>query len=288
MKKETGKKTIKRAEKTSAAMRLPDVQSEKDHRQIPIDKVGVNGLRYPVTVLDRDNRKQETVAAINMYVDLPKHFRGTHMSRFIEILNARRGLITMLNLDGMLSAMIDEFGARSAHFEMKFPYFIEKSAPVSGIKSLLSYDCEFLAEYSGGELDFVLGVSVPVNTLCPCSREISARGAHNQRSFVNIHVRFRDFAWIEDIVGVAERSASSPVYSLLKRSDEKFVTENSYNNPRFVEDVVRGVTETLDRDDNITWFTVEAINMESIHTHNAYAIIKRDKRKARQLTKNKR
>lgn len=256
---------------------LPDVQSEADLRGMPIDKVGVNGVKYPVTVLDKTDKKQRTVADIDMYVDLPKHFRGTHMSRFLEILNEHRGLITMLNVDKILKKMRKKFGAASAHFSMKFTYFIEKTSPVSKIKSLLNYDCEFISSYTD-DLDFVLGVSIPVNTLCPCSKEISAYGAHNQRSFINIHVRFNDFIWIEDIVGIAERSASSPIYSLLKRSDEKYLTEMSYQNPRFVEDVVREAAVELDRDENITWFTVEVINMESIHAHNAYAIIKKDKR----------
>ena len=257
---------------------LPDVQSEKDYRQIPIDKVGVNGLSYPVTVLDRKKKRQPTVAAVNMYVDLPRHFRGTHMSRFIEILNEHRGLITMLNVDKILKKMIKKFDASSAHFEMRFPYFIEKVAPVSKSRGLISYDCEFISSYSDC-LDFVLGVSVPVNTLCPCSKEVAEKNAHNQRGTVNIHVRFKEFIWIEDLVGVAERAASSEIYSLLKRSDEKYVTEKSYDNPRFVEDVVRSVTEELMADANITWFAVEAINNESIHSHNAYAMIKREKRK---------
>lgn len=262
----------------NTAKPLPDVQSEADHRQISIDKVGVNGLSYPVTVLDRMNRRQKTVAAVNMYVDLPRHFRGTHMSRFVEILNEYRGLITMLNLDRILGKMKKKFEASTAHFEMSFPYFVEKSAPVSRSKSLISYDCEFISSFAD-ELDFVLGVSVPVNTLCPCSKEMSRSGAHNQRGVVKIHVRFKELVWIEDLVAVAERAASSEVYSLLKRSDEKYVTEKAYDNPRFVEDVVRSVTAELMADDNITWFAVEAINQESIHAHNAYAMVKRDKRK---------
>jgi len=260
---------------------LADVQSEADWRETPIDRVGVRGLKYPVSVLDRSNKKQCTVAEISMYVDLAKEIRGTHMSRFVEILNEYRGLVTMLNIDKILKSMLKKFNATSAHFNMKFDYFIEKSAPVSKSSGLLCYECEFIAEFSKESgYDFVLGVRTPVNTLCPCSKEISIEsgGAHNQRSVVDIHVRFKEFAWIEEIIEIAEKSASSPLYSLLKRSDEKYVTEKAYNNPRFVEDVVRNVSKALMADDNIKWFTVEAENFESIHAHNAYAIIKRDKR----------
>ncbi|MEZ7892911.1 MAG: GTP cyclohydrolase FolE2 [Candidatus Wallbacteria bacterium] len=268
----------KNADKNKIAKKLPDVQSEFDTREIAIDKVGVSGISYPVTVLDRTQKRQKTVAQINMFVDLPKHFRGTHMSRFLEVLNSHRGLITMLNADKILKKMIAKFEAKSAHFTMKFPYFIEKSAPVSKIKSLLNYECEFISSYSD-KLDFVMGVKVPVTTLCPCSKEVSAYGAHNQRSFINIHIRFKEFMWIEDLVKIAESAASSQIYSLLKRGDEKYVTEYAYKNPRFVEDVVREVAVGLMNDDNITWFTIEVINQESIHNHDAYAIIRRDKTK---------
>lgn len=259
---------------------LADVQSENDLRDMDIDKVGVSGLSYPVCVLDRNNEKQNTVATVSMYVDLPKRFRGTHMSRFIEILSEYRGLITMHNIDKILKRMIKKFEATSAHFQMNFDYFIEKTAPVSGVKSLMNYECEFIGSYCEAEgYDFVLGVKTPVNTLCPCSKEISAGfGAHNQRGLINIHIRFKKLAWIEDIAEVAEKSASAPVFALLKRPDEKYITELAYSNPRFVEDVVRNVAKTFMHDDNITWFTVEAENHESIHAHNAYAIIKRDKR----------
>jgi len=260
---------------------LADVQSERDLREMDIDKVGVSGLSYPVCVLDRNNEKQNTVATVSMYVDLPKHFRGTHMSRFVEILSEYRGLITMHNIDKILKRMIRKFDATSAHFQMNFNYFIEKSAPVSGVKSMMNYDCEFIGNYSAADgYDFVLGVKTPVNTLCPCSKEISpGAGAHNQRSFIDIHVRFKKLAWIEDIVAVAEGAASAPVFALLKRPDEKYITELAYKNPRFVEDVVRNVAKNFMEDKNITWFTVEVENYESIHAHNAYAIIKRDKRR---------
>ena len=278
-------KTIKNKKTAAAAPkkrvpRLADVQSESDSRQIDIDKVGVSGLSYPVCVLDKNNEKQNTIAIVSMYVDLPKRFRGTHMSRFVEILNEYRGLITMHNIDKILTCVIKKFDATSAHFQMKFNYFVEKSAPVSGVKSLMNYECEFIGAYSLADgYDFVLGVKTPVNTLCPCSKEMSAGfGAHNQRSVIDIHVRFKKFAWIEDIAGVAEKSASAPVFTLLKRPDEKYITELAYSNPCFVEDVVRNAAKTFMRDDNITWFTVEAENYESIHAHNAYAIIKRDKR----------
>ncbi len=253
---------------------MRDIQSEEDPRRIEIDKVGVKELSYPIIVLDRANKLQHTVARVNMFVNLPRNFRGTHMSRFVEILNKYRGQITMKNMGPILRKMREVFQAASAHLEIDFPYFIEKEAPVSGSKSLMSYGCRFIGSLSKRE-DFLLEVRVPVNTLCPCSKEISDRGAHNQRGEVRLQVRFKEFIWIEELISLVEASASSGLFSLLKREDEKWVTENAYDHPAFVEDVVRSVAEKLLNDPNITWFAVETETQESIHNHNAYAFLER-------------
>ena len=254
---------------------LRDVQSEPDIRRIPIDKVGVKDIRYPVKVLDRKNRFQHTVASVNMYVDLPHHFKGTHMSRFIEVLNEYRGEITIRNFRSILEKMKKKFNANSAHLEVEFPYFIEKPAPVSRAKGLMEYRVK-LSGALAKKMDFILEVSVPVLTLCPCSKEISRKGAHNQRGMVKVGARFKGFVWIEDIIKAIEKSASSPVYSLLKRADEKFVTEKAYDNPMFVEDVVRETSINLKKIKGITWARIEAENMESIHNHSAYAYLERN------------
>ena len=256
---------------------LIDVQKSRDTRNIPISKVGVKDISYPIVVMDKNKAIQHTVARINMYVDLPHHFKGTHMSRFIEILNTYREEIALDKMETILQRMKEKLGAGSAHLEIEFPYFIEKCAPVSGAASLMEYTCEFSATL-GTEFDFILGVKVPVTSLCPCSKELSQYGAHNQRSIMTVRVRYREFIWIEDLIELIEECGSSPVYSLLKREDEKFVTEKAYENPRFVEDMVREATQRLLAMENIAWFTVEAENFESIHKHSAYAAIEMDKR----------
>jgi GTP cyclohydrolase I len=213
-----------------------------------------------------------------MTVDLPHRFKGTHMSRFVEIMNAYRGRVSVHEIEAILAKMISRFDSSNAHVEIRFPYFVEKRAPVSGARSLMDFECAFLASMKAGpgkhSMDLVLEVAVPVNTLCPCSREISARGAHNQRSIVTVRVRTGRLVWLEDLIEIAEAEASAPLYSMLKREDEKFVTEQAYSNPRFVEDVVRGVAVKLRRDRRITWYEVESENLESIHNHNAYALVR--------------
>lgn len=256
---------------------LSDVQKSPDTRKVPIDKVGVKDISYPIVVMDKNRSVQHTVARVNMYVDLPHHFKGTHMSRFIEILDSYREKIALDKLEVILQRMKEKLGASSAHLEIEFPYFIEKRAPVSGAKGLMEYTCSFKATLAD-ELDFVLGVRVPVTSLCPCSKELSRYGAHNQRSIMTVQVRYREFLWIEDLVELVESCGSSPVYSLLKREDEKFVTESAFENPRFVEDMVREATVKLDAMESVTWFSVEAENYESIHKHSAYAAVERDKR----------
>jgi len=256
---------------------MPDMQKSRDTRRIAIDKVGVKDISYPIVVMDKNRSFQQTVARVNMYVDLPHHFKGTHMSRFIEILDAYREKIALDKMETILERMKEKLGATSTHLEIEFPYFIEKKAPVSGAKGLMEYTCTFNASL-GSEFDFILGVKVPVTSLCPCSKELARFGAHNQRSVMTVQVRYRKFIWIEDLIEIVESCGSSQVYSMLKREDEKFVTEQAYENPRFVEDMVREATLKLSAMDNITWFSIEAENHESIHKHSAYASIERDKR----------
>ena len=259
---------------------MQDVQNRADTREIPIDRVGVCDLRYPIIVMDRENRQQSTTARLSMSVNLPREFKGTHMSRFIEILNSHRGEITMRTLPTILQELKERLDAESAHIEVEFPYFLERRAPVSGARALMDYECVFTGEVNGGASDFVLGVRIPVTSLCPCSKAISDYGAHNQRGYVTVEIRSRpgqdlkpEFVWIEEVVEVAEASASAPLYPLLKREDERHVTMQAYDNPAFVEDVVREVAIRLKSDDRIVWFRVHALNQESIHNHNAFAQI---------------
>jgi GTP cyclohydrolase I len=255
---------------------LADVQANPDGRRVPIAKVGVRNIRFPVAVKDRANVARHTVATIDMSVDLPHHFKGTHMSRFMEILNSHDGEISVEALPAILRTMRKWLNAATAHLRISFPYFMEKRAPITRAPGLLSYDCVFDAS-SGAEDDFVLTVKVPVTTLCPCSREISTRGAHNQRGTVTVEVRFDGELWIEDLVELVDESASCDLYPVLKRSDEKWVTERAYDNPRFVEDLVREVTLRLRALTKVTWFRVHVVNYESIHEHDAYAEVEEER-----------
>ena len=266
-----------RTSTTTPKTAMPDMQKRSDSRRIPIAKVGVKDISYPVVVMDKNRSLQHTVARVNMYVDLPHQFKGTHMSRFVEILNRHREQIALDKLETILDEMKAKLGAASAHLEIQFPYFIDKQAPVSKARSLMEYTCEFNASMTD-TLDFVLGVKVPLTSLCPCSRELARFGAHNQRSIMTVRVRYKEFIWIEDLVELIEQCGSSPLYSLLKREDEKFVTEQAYENPRFVEDMVREAYSRLAAIDNITWFSVETENFESIHNHSAYAAVELDRR----------
>jgi len=254
---------------------MMDVQNRPDDRNIEIQKVGVKGIRYPVIVLDKARGTQPVNATINMYVNLPHQFKGTHMSRFVEILNTYRGQINLRTFQEILGTMRERLNARSAHMDIAFPYFIEKTAPVSGARSLMAYDCLFSGENTAERKDFLVGVTVPVTTVCPCSKEISTSGAHNQRSLLRLCLRFKKFFWIEDVIRLLEESASSEIYALLKRPDEKYVTERAFERPMFVEDVVRTVAEKLNGIDNFTWYSIEAENIESIHNHSAYAYIEK-------------
>ncbi len=257
---------------------LKDIQGSLDSREIPIDKVGIKGIRYPVSVLDKRRGLQHTVAEINMYVNLPQEFKGTHMSRFIEILNEFREEIHIKSIPFILDRMREKLSAQEAHLEISFPYFLKKEAPVTRSPSLMEYQCLIAGAKSSRGLDIILGVQVPIMTVCPCSQAISEIGAHNQRGLVSLKVRFKGFVWLEDLIEIVESAASSPVYPLLKRPDEKFVTEIAHQRPRFVEDVVREVTQKLLEHPDIVWFKVAAENWESIHAHNAYACIERWKK----------
>ncbi len=280
---------------------LKDIQNSKDKRGIAINKVGIKNLNYPISVLDKKKSLQHTIANVNMYVDLPHYFKGTHMSRFLEVLNEYRGEISIIKFPDILRKIKRVLNANSASIEMEFPYFIEKAAPISGKRSLMEYVCYYNGtirardanigkEFKGNE-DYdinkkedqreneesviKIGVRVPINTLCPCSKEISKYGAHNQRGVVSVSLEFSKLIWFEDIIADVESCASAPVYSLLKRADERFLTEHAYENPMFVEDVARCVAGILKKNENIKWFRVEAENFESIHNHNAYAMIEK-------------
>lgn len=254
---------------------LKDTQKEKDTRNIRIDRVGVKELKYPIELRDKAHRSQHTIATIAMTVDLPHHFKGTHMSRFLEVLNANGRHVHVKRIPEILREMQEKLESKEAHIDMEFPFFLEKKAPVTKAKSLMNYTGKFLATMKGRELDFITAVIVPVTTLCPCSKAISARGAHNQRGNVTVQIRTKKAMWLEDLITLIEKSASSELYALLKRSDEKHVTERAYDNPVFVEDLVRNVALRLNKSADILWYRVEAENFESIHSHNAYAMIEK-------------
>jgi GTP cyclohydrolase I len=257
---------------------IPDVQSTPDARKLAIDKVGIKAIRHPIQIMQRVGGVQHTIANFNMYVGLPHQFKGTHMSRFVEILSAHEREITVNSFQAMVKEMVAKLEAEEGVIEMGFPYFIDKAAPVSGVKSLMDYEVSFVSQILGGRQSFAMKVMVPVTSLCPCSKKISAYGAHNQRSHVTVTAHTDEFVWIEEIVDLVEKQASSELYGLLKRPDEKYVTERAYDNPKFVEDMVRDVAAVLNLDDRITRYVVESENFESIHNHSAYALIERDKK----------
>ncbi len=258
---------------------IPDVQATPDSRKLAIDKVGVKAIRHPMKIQERSGGVQHTVATFNMYVGLPHHFKGTHMSRFVEILEAHEREITVETFQQMVREMVERLEAEEGQVEMSFPYFIEKKAPVSGVKSLMDYEVAFVSRIRKKQGQcFSMKVVVPVTSLCPCSKKISERGAHNQRSHVTITAQTNDFVWIEELVDLAEKQASCELYGLLKRPDEKLVTERAYDNPKFVEDLVRDVAAVLNLDERIDSYVVESENFESIHNHSAYALIEKDKR----------
>jgi GTP cyclohydrolase I len=255
---------------------IADVQNSPDGRMLPIDKVGIRRIRHPVRVRDRSGSEQHTVATFDMYVDLPHNLKGTHMSRFVELLNSHQREITVASFKDILQRMRALLDSSSAHLEMNFPYFVDKAAPVSGVHSLLDYEVTLIGEASATDAHTLVRVVVPVTSLCPCSKQISDYGAHNQRSHVTITARTRDFIWIEDLIDMVEEEASCEIYGLLKRPDEKYVTEKAYDNPKFVEDMVRDVAARLNADPRIEGYVLESENFESIHNHSAYAQIRKN------------
>jgi GTP cyclohydrolase I len=264
------------AEPKTQGHAVEDVQGHADTRRIPINKVGIKDIAHPVRVKDRAQGEQHTIATFNMYVNLPHNFKGTHMSRFVEILHGQRE-ISVDSFRAMLEDMAARLEADAGHIEMSFPFFVMKAAPVSGVQSLMDYRAALVGEHRQGATSLWVKVVVPVTSLCPCSKRISDRGAHNQRSHVTIEAKLRSHLWIEELIDVAESEASCGLYGILKRPDEKFVTEHAYDNPKFVEDLVRDVAVRLNRDDRIAAYVIEAENFESIHNHSAYARVERDK-----------
>ena len=252
---------------------IADVQNTPDLRHLPIDKVGIKEIRHPVVVRDRSQGVQHTIASFNMYVELPHNFKGTHMSRFVEILNSHDMEISVESFRDMLAEMRRRLEDNTGHIEMSFPYFINKAAPISGVKSLMDYQVAFIGQITGDKDIMTIKVVVPVTSLCPCSKEISQYGAHNQRSHVTLTVRTNTFVWIEDLIDLVENQASCQLYGLLKRPDEKFVTERAYDNPKFVEDLVRDIALRLQDEPRIGTWSVASENFESIHNHSAYALI---------------
>ncbi len=269
--------------RVTAANMIADVQGSADTRRIAIDRVGIKDIRHPVRIRDRSGLEQHTVATFNMSVYLPHDFKGTHMSRFVQILNSHEREISVSSFQDMLAEMSRRLESEAGHIEMRFPFFVNKKAPVSGVSSLLDYEVTFIGEIRDGQPNLEVKVVIPVTSLCPCSKEISAYGAHNQRSHVTVRVQTDGFIWLEELIELVEREASSELFGLLKRPDEKFVTERAYNNPKFVEDMVRDVASRLNEDRRILAYVVEAENFESIHNHSAYAMIERDKAREAQI-----
>lgn len=263
----------------TALKSIADVQGSEDIRNIAINKVGIKSIRHPVKVADRQDGIQHTIAVFDMFVFLPKHFKGTHMSRFVEILNSHDKEISVTSFEDILRTTLLRLDAQSAYIEMRFPYFINKKAPISGVQSLLDYDVTFIGEIKqGGNYEQTIKVLVPVTSLCPCSKEISQYGAHNQRSHVTVSIKANQYIWLEEIIAYIESQASCELFGLLKRPDEKYVTERAYENPKFVEDMVRDIAAMLNEDKRIDAYIVESENFESIHNHSAYALIEYDKR----------
>ncbi len=255
---------------------VEDVQARADTRRLAVNRVGIKDIRHPVRVRDRSAGEQHTIATFNMYVSLPHNFKGTHMSRFVEALHAERE-ISVESFRAMLEGMTARLGAETGHIEMSFPFFVMKKAPVSQVESLMDYRAGLIGERLLGRTQLWVRVAVPVTSLCPCSKRIADYGAHNQRSQVTITAKLRSHMWIEELIEIAESEASCELYGILKRPDEKYVTERAYDNPKFVEDMVRDVAARLNREERVAAYLVESENFESIHNHSAYALIEHDK-----------
>jgi GTP cyclohydrolase I len=256
---------------------IADVQGGPDSRRLAIDKVGIKDLRHPMAIRDRDGRVQHTVGRFSVFVHLPHDRRGTHMSRFVEILHGHQEPLAVATIAELLAHIAAMLHSDAAYLEVNFPYFVTKHAPVSGVASLLDYDVTLTAARRDGNTEVTLKVVVPITSLCPCSKQISDYGAHNQRSHVTLTVRADPRLWLEDLIDLVEEEASCEIYGLIKRADEKFITERAYDNPKFVEDLVRDVAARLQAEPRVLAYTVESENFESIHNHSAYALIRHDK-----------
>ncbi|MDR2893270.1 MAG: GTP cyclohydrolase FolE2 [Deltaproteobacteria bacterium] len=259
---------------------MQDIQNSPAEVSIPIDRVGINNLQLPLIVSDKTNGRQHTVATVDLGVDLPASFKGTHMSRFVEALENWNEELSYQSFKTLLMDVRKRLDARKAYAHFRFNYFVRKASPVSGSHGLMGYECSFTGQAEPGpqgsdRFDLCLGVNVPLMTVCPCSKAISREGAHSQRAVLRILLRQKGFAWIEEFIELAESAGSSPVYPLLKREDEKYVTEHSFANPRFVEDVVRSAAQSLEQHPHVSWFRVEVESLESIHAHNAFAVIEK-------------
>lgn len=252
---------------------MKDVQSEKDLRHIPLKHVGIKNLRWPIELMDKERGTQHSVAKVTLAVDLPHDLRGTHMSRFVECLRTL-GPVGLNEIENILDKLKEHLQAEKAFLQLEFPYFITKAAPVSCMTAPMDMDCVYKAE-KGESFKLRIKAVVPVQTLCPCSKEISDYGAHNQRAWAKMEIEANELVWLEELAAVADAAASAPVYGLLKRPDEKFVTERAYDNPRFVEDAVREIALRLEADKRITWYRAEVESVESIHNHNAFAVVEK-------------
>jgi GTP cyclohydrolase IB len=269
--------TIIQPKVTADFENIEDVQGREDTRQLPINKVGIKDIYHPVRVKDRSGGEQHTIANFNMYVALPHNFKGTHMSRFVEVLHRNEREMSVESFRDILREMTERLDAESGHIDMNFPYFVMKKAPVSGVQSLMDYKASLIGEIKNGKAELWIKVVVAATSLCPCSKKISDYGAHNQRSHITINARIAKHMWLEELIDIAEKEASCELYGILKRPDEKYVTERAYDNPKFVEDIVRDVATRCNEDDRIREYIVESENFESIHNHSAYALIERNK-----------
>jgi GTP cyclohydrolase I len=270
---------------TPVTASIVDVQGSHDTRRLAIDKVGIKDIRHPMAIQSRDGHAQHTVGNFSLYVELPHDRRGTHMSRFVEILNSHEEALSLPTLTRLLTTITTNLDSNNAYLEVKFPYFVAKQAPISKVSSLLDYDVTLLGEKHGNTVTVTVRVLVPVTSLCPCSKQISDYGAHNQRSHITLSASIDSGIWIEDLITIVENEASCQIYGLIKRPDEKFITESAYDNPKFVEDLVRDIASRLNDDDRIRAYTIESENFESIHNHSAYALIRRDKAESSSLPK---
>jgi GTP cyclohydrolase I len=258
-------KTLGKTLGSASVTPIEDVQGRADSRQVPINKVGVKDVYHPVRVRDRSGGEQHTVANFNMYVALPHNFKGTHMSRFVEILHLHEREISVDSFRAMLTEMTERLDATSGHIEMSFPYFVMKQAPVTKVESVVKYDASLIGEIHDGVEEMWIRVVVAATSLCPCSKRISDYGAHNQRSHITIKARVREHVWIEELIDIAEQEASCEVFGILKRPDEKFVTERAYDNPKFVEDIVRDVAMRLNAEERVLAYGVETSNFEPMN-----------------------